>query len=154
MVLVLRNVWMIPSNVRKNKETTECDKSIVTCDVCIVQCEDNTIKYEENKETTEYDKSIVTCDVGTAQCEAGTMKCEDEKIREPPNVTKVQLHVILVLCFETNTIKYEEKNKGTTEYDKSTVTCDVGTVQCEDSIIKCEKKWNYQMWQKYNHMWC
>ena len=47
MVLVLRNVWMIPSNVRKNKKTTECDKSIVTCDVGTVQCEDDTIKFEK-----------------------------------------------------------------------------------------------------------
>ena len=47
MVLVLRNVWMIPSNVRKNKKTTECDKSIVTCNVGTVQCEDDTIKFEK-----------------------------------------------------------------------------------------------------------
>ena len=47
MVLVLRNVWMIPSNVRKNKKTTECDKSIVTCDVGTVQCEDDIIKFEK-----------------------------------------------------------------------------------------------------------
>ena len=61
-------------------------------------------------------------------------------------MTKVQLHVMLVLCFETNTIKYEEKNKGTTECDKSTVICDVGNAQCEDGTIKYEeKKWNYQM---------
>ena len=56
------------------------------------------------------------------------------------NVTKVQSHVMLVLCFETSTIKYEEKNKGTTEYDKSTVTCNVGTAQCENKTIKCGKK--------------
>ena len=47
---------------------------------------------------------------------------------------------MLVLCFETSTIKYEEKNKGTTEYDKSTVTCNVGTAQCENGIIKYQKK--------------
>ena len=59
---------------------------------------------------------------------------------ELPNVTKVQSHVMLVLRFETSTIKYEEKNKGTTEYDKSTVTCNVGTAQCENKTIKCGKK--------------
>ena len=40
---------MVPSNMRKNKGTTECDKS--------------TIAY----------------DVGTAQYEAGTIKCEEKK---------------------------------------------------------------------------
>ena len=41
-------------------------------------------------------QNIVTYDVGTVQCEDGTIKCE-KKIRELPNMTKVQLHVILVL---------------------------------------------------------
>ena len=41
---------MVPSNVRKNKGTTECDKSTVTCNVGTVQCEDNTIKCEEKIE--------------------------------------------------------------------------------------------------------
>ena len=37
IMLVLPNVTMEPSNVRKKKKkrTTECDKSIVTCDVGI-----------------------------------------------------------------------------------------------------------------------
>ena len=73
---------MIPSNMRKKK-----------------------------KRTTECDKSIVTCDVSTALCEIGTIKCEKKRKRkrEPPNVTKVQSHVMLVLHFETSIIKYEEK---------------------------------------------
>ena len=71
---------------------------VVTCDVSITQCEDSTIKCEKKKKkkTIECDKSTVTCDVSTAQCENGTIKCE-KNIREPPNVTKVQLHVMLVL---------------------------------------------------------
>ena len=36
------------------------------------------------------------CDIGTAQCDYGTVKYE-KKIRVPPNVTKVQSHVILIL---------------------------------------------------------
>ena len=35
------------SNVRKNKETIECDKSIVTYGVESTQCEDETVKYEK-----------------------------------------------------------------------------------------------------------
>ena len=67
VILVLHNVKMVPSTVRKkNKGTTECDKS------------------------------IITYDVGTTQCEDGTIKCE-KKIREPLNLRKVQSHVKLVL---------------------------------------------------------
>ena len=52
---------------KKNKRTTECDKSTVTCDVSTALCETGTIKCEEKKKgTTECDKSIVTCDVSTA----------------------------------------------------------------------------------------
>ena len=68
-MLVLRNLKMSTSNARKNKGTTICDKS------------------------------IVICDASTAQCEDGTIKCEKKKKKEPPNVTKVQSHVMLVLCF-------------------------------------------------------
>ena len=68
---------MIPSNVKKNKGTTECDKNIVTCNVGIAQYEDDIIKCEKkNKGIIECDKSTVTCDVATAQCEDGTIKCE------------------------------------------------------------------------------
>ena len=41
-MLVMQNVRMIPSNVRKNKGITECNKSTITCDVGIAQCEDDT----------------------------------------------------------------------------------------------------------------
>ena len=44
VVLVLRNAWMVPLNMRKNKRTTEYDKSIVRCDVSTVQCINGTIK--------------------------------------------------------------------------------------------------------------
>ena len=92
------------------------------------------------KGTTECDKSIVTCDVGIAQCEDGTIKCE-KKIREPPNVTKVQLHGMLVL-YNVRMVpsNVRKQNKWITECDKSIVTYDVGTAQCVDGTIKCEKK--------------
>ena len=39
---------MVLSNVRKkNKGTIECDKSAITCDVRIAQCEDGTVKCEK-----------------------------------------------------------------------------------------------------------
>ena len=87
---------MTSLNVRKNTRTAEYDKNIVTCDVSITQCEDSTIKCEKKKRTIKCDKSTVTCDVSTAQCENGTFKCK-KNIRKPPNVTKVQSHVMLVL---------------------------------------------------------
>ena len=66
-MLILHNVRMILLNMRK-----------------------------KNKGTTECDKSTFTCDVNTAQCENSTIECE-KKIMKLPNVTKVQLHEILVL---------------------------------------------------------
>ena len=81
-MLVLPNVTMEPSNVRKNKGITECDKSIVTCNVVTAQCKDETIKYKKtNKKTIKCNKSIVKCDVGTAQCEDETVKCEKKNKR-------------------------------------------------------------------------
>ena len=50
----------------------------------------------KKKGTIECDKSTITCDVNTAQCEDSTIKCE-KKINEPPNVTKIQSQVMLVL---------------------------------------------------------
>ena len=41
-------------------------------------------------------EKTVTCDVGTAQYENGTVKYE-KKVREPPNVRKELLHVMLKL---------------------------------------------------------
>ena len=50
-MLILHNVTIEPSNVRKkNKRTIECDKSTVTCDVGTVQCEDEIVKCERKKQ--------------------------------------------------------------------------------------------------------
>ena len=46
-MLVLLNVTMELSNVRKNKETIECDKSTITYDISTAQCQDDIIKYEK-----------------------------------------------------------------------------------------------------------
>ena len=69
-----------PSNVRKNKKTTICDKRTVIYDVGIAQCENETIKCEKkNRGTTKCDKSTIKCDIGTAQCGDGTVKCKEKK---------------------------------------------------------------------------
>jgi len=46
VMLVLLNVIMEPSNVRKKKGIIECDKSMVTCDIGIAQSDDEIIKCE------------------------------------------------------------------------------------------------------------
>ena len=114
---------------KKKKGTTECDKSTVTCDFGTALCEDGTIKCEKkNKGTTEYDKSTVTCNVHTTQYDDCIIKCEKRKIREPPNLTKLQSHVMLVLHnMKMVPSNLRKKKKGTTECDKSTVTYDAGT---------------------------
>ena len=74
---------------KKKRGTTEYDKSTVTCDVDIAQCEDRTIKYD----TTECEKSTVKCYVkilpnvtielsnvkknkGTTECDKSTVTCD------------------------------------------------------------------------------
>ena len=46
-MLVLHNVKMVPSNIRKNKGIFKCDKNTVTCDVGTAQSEDDTMKCEK-----------------------------------------------------------------------------------------------------------
>ena len=75
----------------------------------------------------------------TAQCDYKIIKYE-KKIRELPNVTKVQFYVMLILHNVRMIPSNVRKNKGTTKCDKSIVTCNFGTVQCEDNTIKCEEK--------------
>ena len=43
-MLVLPNVTMEPSNVRKHKGTTQYDKSTITCNVETAKCKDETVK--------------------------------------------------------------------------------------------------------------
>ena len=51
----------------KSKETTECEKITVICDVRTAQCKDEIVKCEKkSKETTQCDKITITCDIGTA----------------------------------------------------------------------------------------
>ena len=74
-MLVLHNVRIVPSNMRKNKGTTECDKSTVTCDVGTlhnVRILPQNVK--KKKGTIEFDKCTITCDVSITQCEDGTIK--------------------------------------------------------------------------------
>ena len=47
VMLLLHNVRIVPSNLRKNQETTEYERSTVTCDIGTTQCKDGTIKCEK-----------------------------------------------------------------------------------------------------------
>ena len=68
---------------RKEKGTTKCDESIVTCDIGTAQFENGIIKCEKkNMSTTECGKSMVKCDVSTAQCDNGTIKYEEKRKNE------------------------------------------------------------------------
>ena len=96
-----------------------CDVGTTQCKDSTLKCE------KKNKGTTECDKSTITSDVGTTQCENGTIKCEKKKIKEPLNVTKVQSYVMLMLCNVRKVHSNVRKNKGTIECDKNTITCDV-----------------------------
>ena len=59
----------------------------------------------KSKETTKCWKRIVTYNVGTTQYEDGTVKCEKKK-REPPNVTKELLYVML----EPHNVRIKQSN--------------------------------------------
>ena len=52
----------------------------------------------------------------------------EKKMRESSNVTKVQLHVILVLRNMRIVPSNVRKNKRTTECDKNTAICDLDTI--------------------------
>ena len=63
-----------------------------------------------------------------------------KKIKEPPNMTKTQSHVILVLHNLRMILSNVRKNMSTTKCGKSTIKCDVSIAQCDNGTIKCEKK--------------
>ena len=46
-MLGLLNVTMEPSNLRKNKGTTICDRRTVKFDIGTIQCDNGTIKFEK-----------------------------------------------------------------------------------------------------------
>ena len=92
---------------KKNKGTTESDKSTVTCDISTTLWDwKHKMWGKKNKGTIEYDKNIVTCDVSISQC-------EDIFIRELLNK------------------KTTEYDKSIVTYDIGTAQCEDGTIQCE-----------------------
>jgi len=72
VMLVLHNITIIPSNLKKNKGTTECYKSNIICYFGTPQYEVGTIEYEKRKK-------------------------RKKKKRELLNVGQVQSHLILKL---------------------------------------------------------
>ena len=82
MILVLSNVTMKPSNVRKqireSSNVTKVQSHVMLLPHNVRMVPSNVRK---NKGITKYDKSAVSCDVGIAQYEDSTIKC-DKQIRE------------------------------------------------------------------------
>ena len=80
MILVLHNVRMRSSNVRKkimelpNVTKIESHMMLILHNVRMVPS-----NMKKKNGTTKCEKSIVTCEVGTAQCGDSTIKCEKKK---------------------------------------------------------------------------
>ena len=79
------------------KKTVTCDKNRIDAMLVLfnITMEPSNLR-KKNKGTIICDKRTVTCDVRTAQCEDETVKCE-KKVREPLNVTKELSYVKLEL---------------------------------------------------------
>ena len=62
VMLVLYNVRIVLSTVRKKKKNHQMWQKYSQIWCCTAQCEDDTIKFEKkNKRITECDKNTVTC---------------------------------------------------------------------------------------------
>ena len=59
----------------------------------------------------------------------------EKKLREPPNVTKELLNVMLELYIVRIELSNVRKNKKTTKCGKRIITCDIGTTQYEDETL-------------------
>ena len=94
--------------------------------------------WEKNKGTAECDKSTIICDLVLHNMRMVPSNVR-KKIRELPNVIKVQSYVMLVLHNIRMIPSNVRKNKET-ECNKSTVICNISTAQYENGTIKCEKK--------------
>ena len=97
VMLVLHNMWMEPSNVKKKIELLNMTKVLLNVMLVLLNMTMEPLNVRKKKKgTTKSNKRIVTCDVGTAQCEDETVKCE-KKNKRPPNVTKKLSYVMLEL---------------------------------------------------------
>ena len=88
--------------------------------------------WEKNKGTTKCEKRIV-------KYENETVKYE-KKVREPSNVRKKLIDVMLELDNIREKPSNMRKSKRATKYDKITVTCDIKTAQYKGETVLCEKK--------------
>ena len=92
--------------------------------------------WEKNKETTECDRSIVTCDVGIAQYENGTIKCEKKikvklnvrKIRL--KVMLVLLNVTIELSIARKKDWTTKRDKSTITCDFDTAQFEDSAIKC------------------------
>ena len=71
VILKLHNVRIKPSNVRKNKGTAEYDKCTVTCDISTAQYNDGAVKCEKKNKGTN------KCEKRTITCDVEIAQCED-----------------------------------------------------------------------------
>ena len=105
-MLVLFNMTLEPSNMRKKNWTIKYDKSTITCNVGIMWQWNYQMWGGKKKKggTTEYDKSTVTYDVDIAQCEDRTIKCDTTECEK----STVKCYVNTAQC-DNRAIKCEKK---------------------------------------------
>ena len=108
VMLELHNVRIEPSNLRKkSKGTTKSEKRIITYDVGIAQCEDETVKCKKKvREPPNVTKelSYVILEPQNVRIESSNVR--KKKVREPPNVRQKLSHVML----KQHNVKIEPSN--------------------------------------------
>ena len=127
-ILVLLNVTMEPSNVRKKKRELP-NMTIVQSHVILVL---HNLRMKLSNVRKKYKYNRMWQKYGQMWC----LYCP----MEPSKYHRVRSNVMLVLLNMTMELSNVRKNKETIECDKSTITYDISTAQCEDDIIKYEKK--------------
>ena len=103
-----QSTGIVKCEKKKNKGTTKCDKSTVTCEIGTTQFEDKTIKCKKKKKKREPLNLTKVLSIVMLVLPNVTMKLSNirKKIKEPPNITKEQSHMIL----ELHNVRVESSN--------------------------------------------
>ena len=100
-----RNILVTPSELlnmrRKKKKPPNVTKVLSNVILVLLTVKMKLSNVTKNKGTTECNKSTITYVVSTAKCEDGIIKCVEKKKKEPLNMTKLLLDVMLILSNET-----------------------------------------------------